>query len=122
MTSTYEPGSRSEAIERTGREQIDVARAVPPLLNEATVGLGQPARVLRVRGTHRDDVGSIAGSVSRPSAVPVVAARDDDDESVLPGVLGRGGQRVELVGLQGVGAEGQVDHADVHAVVVSGAR
>ena len=90
---------------------------MPPLLNEATPGGFQPAtESLLSDAPTAITYGSIAGSVSRPALLPSLPTGDDHDQAVPPGVLGGRGQRVELVGLHRVGAEGQVDDPDPAAV------
>ena len=48
-----------------------------------------------------------------------VAGRGDDDDAVLPRLLGRVRERIDLVGLGRVRAVGEVEDADVQAVVVA---
>ena len=60
----------------------------------------------------------VAGGHPEVFAVAIVAGGDNDHDAGLPSLLDRKRQGVERGGLSGVGPERQVDHADVHPVVV----
>ena len=59
-----------------------------------------------------------ARRVDAPLVAAVTGGRDHDD-ALLPGLLDRVGQRIDLGRLGRVGAVGEVDHADVQTVVVA---
>ena len=63
--------------------------------------------------------GSMAGLSSDAVLGAAVAGGGDDDDAVAPGVLDGGGERVDLVGLDAVGAVGEDHDPDVHAARVA---
>src|SRR5207302_2542458 len=97
-------------------DHVDAAAGAAPA---GEGGHGGGSVGVEVGRAHREHVG-VGGRVRQgPVEGAVVASGDDHHDPVAPGVLDRGGQGVELVGLQAVGAEGEVEDADVEAGVVA---
>ena len=105
---------------RAGRRQVGVPRAGRALAEVRQQGL-VPAGDLAERVARADGQDKGVQRRVRHGRRPrtVVTHAGDDDDSGTPGGLDRGGQGVALVGLQRLGAEGEVDDAHVHAVVVA---
>src|SRR5262249_37147017 len=70
----------------------------------------------RAHGDHERVVGRV---VQLGGAHAGVAGRGDDHDALAPGALGGVGEGIDDVLLDAVGAEREVQHADVHAVVVA---
>ena len=110
------PG-RSLVSLRDPGSYVDVALGVAGAAERGDARVGPAAaETLPSEAPTASTYGSIAGSVRRPADGALVAAGDDHDDAVLPGVLDGRGQRVGLVGLHRVGAEGEVDDTDPGAV------
>ncbi len=75
--------------------------------------------VVRVVHAHREDAGVVRRVGKLVRRCTIVAGRGDDHHPVHPGDLGRVGQRVDGVRLLRERAEREVQHLDVHAVVVA---
>src|SRR4051794_37901325 len=102
-----------------GCDQVDVTRR-RTARGEVRNGVVELARgAVRVVSADGEDERVSRGVVQRRGRRTAVAAGHHDDDAGLPRVLHRGGERVELVALHTVGAVGQVDDTDVHAVVVA---
>ena len=103
-----------------GRHQVGVASGSDPL---AEVGQHRPvppadlAERVRSTDSEHERVQRRVGDVTR--ARPVIADRGHHHDASPPSGLDGRGQRVNLVGLERVGPEGEVDDTYVHAVVVA---
>ena len=76
-------------------------------------------RALGVEAAHPEDE-RVPGRVGEPGLgdEPAVAGRRHHEDPVLPGLLDGVGERVDRAVLGRVGAVGEVEHPDVHPVVV----
>src|SRR3954452_1112038 len=100
-----------------GGDHVGVAGAVTVVRERGGDVVGRVGRALGVVAADGDDVGVGGRVVDLPGAEALVTDGDDDHDALVPGLLGRVGQRVQLVALDTVGTERHVQHAHVQAVV-----
>ena len=107
------PGARS-----VGGRQFQGLQARAVAENEARLVVGHRRRAHRVGRADRDQHG-VVRRIGESRADAGVAGRRDHDDSGLPRLLDRVGERVDLIGLRRVRAVREVDDPDVHPVVVA---
>ena len=101
-----------------GRDQVGSALRGAVVRKSGNRVLGNAERAVGFDRAHREQ-GRVEGRVGEAGGgLAVVAGRDDHRDAGLPGLLGREGEGIVDVALRAVGAEGEVDQADVEAVVV----
>ena len=100
-----------------GRDEVGVAAvaAARPVGHDVVGDVGRAVEVVGADGEHE---GVVAGREQAVVLVALVAGGDHHDDAGLPGLLDRVGQQVALVARRRR-AEGEVEDADVHAVVVA---
>jgi hypothetical protein len=108
---------------RAGRDEIGppAARARPGrvVADDVVAAVDRPERVRAADGEHEGVVRRVGEALGVVCAlVAAVPGRRHDDDALLPGLLGRIGERVDEVALPRVRAVRKVEDADVQAGVV----
>src|SRR5829696_5498038 len=125
-----DPGSRVRGVQVGPRvpeadhllarsDEVGVAGAVTVVRERRDGVVGRGRRAVGVVAADGDHVRVVGRVVDLLRTEALVADGDDDHDSLVPGLLGRVGQRVHHVALDTVGTERHVQHPDVQTVLVA---